>query len=200
MTKEELKALGLTDEQVEKVHEDYGKNYVPKGQFNAKVDELKGVKDELVTVKGEVDKLQKSHKDNKELNEQIEALKASSKAREEEFNKRIAQMEIDAIVEKSILTAKGRNAKAIKALLKLDDAKIEDGTIKGLDEQLKELQKSDSYLFGEVKPTSPKPGDYGDTTPKVITKEEFNKMTVSQRTELYLKDEQLYNSLKEQGE
>ena len=36
MTKEELKALGLTDEQVTKISEDYGKNYVAKSQFNEK--------------------------------------------------------------------------------------------------------------------------------------------------------------------
>ncbi len=32
MDKEALKALGLTDEQVAKIHEDYGKNYVTKTQ------------------------------------------------------------------------------------------------------------------------------------------------------------------------
>ncbi len=41
MTKEELKALGLTDEQVAKVTEDYGKNYVSKSQFNEKNEALK---------------------------------------------------------------------------------------------------------------------------------------------------------------
>ena len=33
MTKEELLALGLTEEQTAKVVEDYGKNYVSKDQF-----------------------------------------------------------------------------------------------------------------------------------------------------------------------
>ena len=36
MTKEELLALGLTEEQAVKVVEDYGKNYVSKDQFNSK--------------------------------------------------------------------------------------------------------------------------------------------------------------------
>ena len=44
MTKEELLALGLTEEQTAKVVEDYGKNYVSKDQFNAKNEELKSVK------------------------------------------------------------------------------------------------------------------------------------------------------------
>lgn len=41
MTKDELKALGLSDEQITAVVEDYGKNYVAKSQFNQKNDELK---------------------------------------------------------------------------------------------------------------------------------------------------------------
>ncbi len=46
MDKEALKALGLTDEQVTAVFEDYGKNYVTKAQFNERPGELKHVKEE----------------------------------------------------------------------------------------------------------------------------------------------------------
>ena len=46
MDKEALKALGLTDEQVAKIHEDYGKNYVTKAQFNERAGELKHGKEE----------------------------------------------------------------------------------------------------------------------------------------------------------
>lgn len=46
MTKEELKALGLTDEQVTKISEDYGKNYVAKSQFNEKNEALKNAEKE----------------------------------------------------------------------------------------------------------------------------------------------------------
>lgn len=52
MTKEELKALGLTDEQVAKISEDYGKNYVAKSQFNEKNEALKNAEKE----KGELSK------------------------------------------------------------------------------------------------------------------------------------------------
>ena len=47
MTKEELKALGLTDEQVNAISDDYGKNYVTKGQFNEKNEEAKNLKSEI---------------------------------------------------------------------------------------------------------------------------------------------------------
>ena len=67
MTKEELLALGLTEEQTAKVVEDYGKNYVSKDQFNAKNEELKSVKGELTTLNSEIDNLKKSNADNAEL-------------------------------------------------------------------------------------------------------------------------------------
>ena len=90
MTKEELKALGLTDEQAEAVVADYGKNYVSKPQFNAqlqslkdekkKVEELTEMQNDLkakldgftsagATSGADIDKLQK---DLKKLQEQYE--------------------------------------------------------------------------------------------------------------------------------
>jgi len=72
MTKDELKALGLSDEQAAKVAEDYEKNYVEKSRYTAKEDELKAAKEEGKTARGELDKLKKDHKDNAELVKQIE--------------------------------------------------------------------------------------------------------------------------------
>ena len=62
MTKDELKALGLSDEQAAKVAEDYEKNYVEKSRYTAKEDELKAAKEEGKTARGELDKLKKDHK------------------------------------------------------------------------------------------------------------------------------------------
>ena len=104
MTKEELKALGLTDEQAEAVVADYGKNYVSKPQFNAQLQDLKDEKKKVeeltemqndlktklegftsagATSGADIDKLQK---DLKKLQEQYEN---AEKARQEELNKRV---------------------------------------------------------------------------------------------------------------
>lgn len=51
-------------------------------------------------------------------------------------------------IELAIIKANGRNSKAIQALLDKDQIKLEkDGSISGIEEQLKSLAKSDSYLF-----------------------------------------------------
>ena len=142
MTKEELLALGLTEEQTAKVVEDYGKNYVSKDQFNAKNEELKSVKGELTTLNGEIDNLKKSNADNAELAKQIETMKADAESRKAEYEGKIAQLEIDNIVNVALSNAKAKNNVAVRALLDLTDAKVKDGKIKGLDEQLAEVAKA----------------------------------------------------------
>lgn len=149
MTKEELKALGLTEEQVAKIAEDYEKNYVEKSRYTAKEDEAKAAKEESKTARGELDKLKKDHKDNAELVKQIDDLKAAATKRDEEHAAKVKAMEIDAIVEKSLLDAKAKNTAAVRALLKLEGAEPKEGAIVGLDEQIKKLKESDAYLFEE---------------------------------------------------
>lgn len=196
MTKEELKALGLSDEQVTAVVEDYGKNYVAKSQFNNKNDELKQAKGEVETLKSEIDGLKKSNKDNAELVAQIDKLKADAKAREEEYNGKVKQMQIDSIVERALLSSKAKNSKSVRALLNLENAEIDGDTIKGLDDQIKALQKSDGYLFDTVK-TGTEPGTPEGGSTQAITKEQFDKMPLQERQKLFVENEELYNSLTE---
>lgn len=196
MTKEELKALGLSDEQVTAIVEDYGKNYVAKSQFNNKNDELKQAKGEVETLKSEIDGLKKSNKDNAELVSQIDKLKADAKAREEEYNGKVKQMQIDSIVERALLSSKAKNSKSVRALLNLENAEIDGDTIKGLDAQIKALQKSDGYLFDTVK-TGTEPGTPEGGSKQTITKEQFDKMPLQERQKLFVENEELYNSLTE---
>ncbi len=194
MTKEELKTLGLTDEQIEKVIEDYGKNYVSKDQFNAKNDKLKSVEGELTKVKGEIDELQKANANNEELTKQIETLKAESDKRTADYETKIQKMEIDSIVNTALLGVKAKNTTAVKALLDLTDAKVKDGKIKGLEEQLQEVVKANPYLFGDtVKPNGVGAGTPGDGGAKGITKEDFDKMGYSDRVKLMTEDKALYD-------
>ena len=71
MDKEALKALGLTDEQVVKIHEDYGKNYVTKAQFNERAGELKHEKEEREKTAKALDELKKQHESNADFQKQI---------------------------------------------------------------------------------------------------------------------------------
>lgn len=175
MTREELKALGLSDEQIEKVVEDYGKNYVSKGQFNQKNEESKTLKGELDNYKNEIDKLKKDNKDNQSLVEQIDALKNQATEREKTYKAQAKQMQVNNLVELALIKNKAKNTTAAKALLKdLDKAEIVDGDIKGLSEQIEALKKSDAYLFDAVK-IGHAPGEGGTTSPNQSIQEQLEK-------------------------
>lgn len=195
MTKEELKALGLTDEQIEKVSEDYGKNYVTKLQFNKKNDALKQAEESLEAMQSDIETLKKANADNAELSKQIDELNAAQVKREEEYTAQIQKMELDGIVERTLLSSKVKNAKAVRALLDLEDAKVKDGTIKGLDDQLTKLKESDPYLFeSDSKPTGVTPGEpHGGQGSTGITQEQFNKMGYLQRAKLKEDDPNAYS-------
>lgn len=197
MTKEELLALGLTEEQTAKVVEDYGKNYVSKDQFNAKNEELKSVKGELTTLNSEIDNLKKSNADNAELAKQIETMKADAETRKAEYEGKIAQLEIDNIVNVALSNAKAKNNVAVRALLDLTDAKVKDGEIKGLKDQLDAVMKENPFLFGEnTKPTgTPAGNDGGKHGTPTITSKEFAKMNYAERSKLYDENQELYNQL-----
>lgn len=151
MTKEKLKALGLTDEQVAKISEDYGKNYVSKSQFNEKNEALKNAEKEKGELSKQIEGLKKTNDSNAELKKQIEAMQATAKTMETEHAAQLAQMKLDAAVERSLTAAKAKNTKAARALLDLKDAKLDEkGEVIGLSDKIKELQESDAYLFDTV--------------------------------------------------
>ena len=201
MTREELKALGLTDEQIEKVSEDYGKNYVTKLQFNKKNDALKQAEESLEAMQSDMDALKKTNADNAELTKQIDEMKAAQVKRDEEYTAQIHKMEVDGIVERTLMTFKAKNGKAVRALLDLEDVKLKDGTIKGLDDQLTKLKGSDPYLFeSESKPSGVTPGEpHGGQGSTGITQEQFNKMSYLERVQFQKENPDAYSEFKNGG-
>lgn len=196
MTKEELKALGLTEEQVTKVVEDYGKNYVAKNQFNQKNEEVKQLKTEKEKITSDLDALKEQHKSDSELVEQLNALKEEQTNREKQHKKELDALKLSGAVELALTNAKAKNTQIAKSALQLDKLIIaDDGSIVGLDEQIKALKTSDPYLFGESGIKSPKPGDRGDGDTKTVTKEDFQKMTLLERQDLYMNDKETYEEL-----
>ena len=115
MDKEALKALGLTDEQVAKIHEDYGKNYVTKAQFNERAGELKHEKEEREKTAKALDNLKKQHESDADFQKQIAELQKAAKDREAEYAKQVEQMKLDSAIDKALTGAKVRNTKAASA-------------------------------------------------------------------------------------
>lgn len=152
MKKEDFVKLGIDEETAKKCETaslEELKGYIPKARFDEVNNEKKKLELDVRDRDGQLESLKNSTGDVEAMKKQIEDLQAENKAKDDAHAAEIKQLKIDSAVEAALTGAKAKNTTAVKALLKdLDKAELaDDGTIKGLAEQIKALQKSDSYLF-----------------------------------------------------
>lgn len=155
MKKEDFVKLGIDEETAKKCEsavQDLLKGFIPKSRFDEVNEEKKKLESTLKERDDQLETLKKSTGNAEDLKKQIEDLQNDNKAKDEAHAAEIKQLKIDAAVEAALTGAKAKNNTAVKALLKdLDKAELaEDGTIKGLADQIGALQKSDPYLFTEA--------------------------------------------------
>lgn len=178
MKREELAALGLTDDQATAVINAYSealKGYVPKTRLDEVIEERNGLRDQVAERDKQIKTLGESAGDNQALKDQVAQLQADNQKAADEYAANIAQIRLDNAVELALAGAKAKNAKAVRALLDLSKSKVgEDGKVEGLDAQIKAIQKSDAYLFDSGEPAQPqikglvpKDGD-GKPAPKAV--------------------------------
>ncbi len=67
-------------------------------------------------------------------------------------------------LEKELSLAGAKNGELVKRALRMEEVRVEDGLVKGLDEQLTALRKSDPYLFRE-RETAKTGASHGTATP-----------------------------------
>lgn len=177
MKRKFLEDMGLEKEQVDKIldenSQDIGK---AKGDLDKAQADLATANQEITSLKaqvadrdGQLETLKNSTGDVEAMKQQIATLQADNTAKDAAHAAEIKQLKVDAAVTAALTGTKAKNTTAVKALLKdLDKAEVgEDGTIKGLAEQIEALQKSDAYLFDttETKKTQvkgAKPGESGN--------------------------------------
>jgi len=94
--------------------------------------------------------LKKNNKDNEELQTKVTDYETKVK----EYEKQIKNMQFNYALEGALKSANVRNTKAVKALLNLENVKLDGESILGLKEQLESLKQSDSYLFAEEQQTT----------------------------------------------
>lgn len=151
MTKEELIALGLNDEQAGKVLEGY-KGYVPKARFDEVNEAKKAAEDTVKERDKQLEDLKKASGDSEALKAQIAQLQADNKAAADKYAADLKAVQINNAVEKELTAAGAKNLKAVKALLEgLDKAELDGENVKGLADQIKKLKEEEGtkFLFEE---------------------------------------------------
>jgi len=183
MKKEDLVKLGLDDETAKKVADASAeelKGFIPKARFDEVNTEKKTLETTLAERNTQLETLKNSTGDVEALKKQIETLQADNKTKDEAHAAEIKQLKLDTAIDSALTDAKAKNVKAVKALLELEGAELlEDGTVKGLTDQIKKLQGAEDskFLFDtEAKQTKMKgavPGETGKEDADVLTLDKF---------------------------
>ena len=181
MTKEQLIALGATEELATKIAEESAKElagYIEKSKYSETETAKKQLEEGNKTLTKQLEEIKKSAGDNAELKKQIEEMQTANKNKEKEYADSIAKLKLDNAVDIALMGAGSKNNKAVKALLNLEKAIIgEDGKVVGLKEQLDNLKKAEdsSFLF-EATPKFKGVNPAGNKGEKI----DFKSMTYSQ--------------------
>lgn len=167
MKRENLKELGLSDDQINTIMDLNGKDIEKaKGNFLEVSEENKALKEQATQHLKDLKTFKEKAKGNEDLTKELENLQAKSKADHEELTNKISKMKLDSAVENTLSKNGVRNNKAVKALLDSDSLKLnDDGEVEGLTKQLEGLKKSDPYLFNAGEKQEYKPDNGAEPAP-----------------------------------
>lgn len=161
MNRDTLQKFGLSDEQVNQVMAEHGKDLEKSKGVESELEQLKQQNTDLTSQITERDKqlkeLSSKADGNEELQTQIKSLQDQNKQAKTDYEANIAKLKRDGAIELALREAKAKNPKAVKALLNGDNITIDDDGVHGLKEQLEQLQESDGYLFTDSREGA-KPG------------------------------------------
>jgi len=149
MTKEQLLEMGLTEEQADKVLSAYKeelKGYIPKARFDEINETKKDLEQQIKGRDKQLKELQDKVKGNEELEKTIKDLQEANKATKEQYEAKIKDMTINAAIQAKLTDTKYPDL----LITKFDKTKLvvnADGTISGIDEQLKAIKEQYKDLF-----------------------------------------------------
>jgi myosin heavy subunit len=151
-----LTDLGIDTEVVDKIMKEHGKAVNELKEENEKVEQYKEQLEEkdkqLKDRDTQLEELSKKAKGSEELTEEIEKLKEANEKATKEYEDKLSKQAFEYELEKEINKAQAKNPKAVKALLDVENIKLDGNKLIGLEDQLGALKESDAYLFGEEEP------------------------------------------------
>lgn len=158
MKREELKELGLTDEQIGSIMALHG---VTVNELNSRVStaeqQATQYQEQLEKNQNELNDFKANAKGNEDLAKQLEDLQSKFDEIKTSSEQQIADLKKSSAIDLALTQAGAKNIKAAKALLDSESLELTDEGLKGLDEQLTALKESDGYLFGSNEPVPPNP-------------------------------------------
>ena len=128
-------------------------NYKTVSDYETQVEKLKTAEGKVTTLTESLDKFKDVNVE--ELNSTITTLKTDLANKDHELKEKIADRDFNELLKDSIASAKGRNVKAITALLDVDTLKTSKNQKEDVAAALKVLSEAEDskMLFGEPEPT-----------------------------------------------
>ncbi|HAQ4408833.1 TPA: capsid protein [Enterococcus faecium] len=158
MKREELKELGLTDEQIGSIMALHG---VTVNELNSRVStaeqQATQYQEQLEKNQNELNDFKANAKGNEDLTKQLEDLQSRFDEIKTSSEQQIADLKKSSAIDLALTQAGAKNIKAAKALLDSESLELTDEGLKGLDNQLAALKESDGYLFGQSEQVPPNP-------------------------------------------
>lgn len=165
MKKEELIALGLSEEHANKVLElnkSQLEGFIPKHRFDEVNTAKSNLETQLKDAKKTIEDLSKFEGDNKTLKEKLEKIQKDLDDNQAKYNKDLEDLAKRNITMMALMNApkKPYDANLVCGLLDLSKIEIDEGhtkIVKGFDEQYEALTKDKAFLFSVGK-GNPAPG------------------------------------------
>lgn len=161
MKTEELKAKGLTEEQVAFVMAENGKDVnAAKSKLEAERDNYK---EQLTTAKNALKEFEGV--DVKELNGKIAQLTADLTRKDDEYRQKLADMEFEGVLNDAIRSSSARDAVSVRANLDLAALKASKNQAEDIKNAIEKVKTDKSFLFGSdepiLNPVAPQSGTGG---------------------------------------
>lgn len=183
MNTEQLKELGLTEEQIQNVFKLRGQEIE---QANATQQALEAQQAENANLKNQIKEANKQISDFKELD--IDSIKQKASEYETKYqeseSKRKQELEdlnLQHSIDLGLIKAGAKNAKATKALLDYDALRASKNLENDINSQIESLKESDSYLFEGKEQESKQPISKGNT---ISDNKPLEEMTYAEMLEL----------------
>lgn len=164
-----LEEMGIEKENINKILDKYHEGVK---EYKDSAEKVKTLEAETTSLKEQISQRDKDLKelkkvDAKELETKIAELEEKNKTLQEAHDKEMSETRRNLMIENSLMKANVKNSKAIRGMLELDKITIDGDELAGLEEQIKALKESDSYLFNIEEPTKTIDLGSGHSTEKV---------------------------------
>ena len=155
--------LALADDQKAAFEEAFKDSYVPKSDLDRLTAERDNYKTQLATAQDALKKFDGVDVDN--LKGEIQKLTDDLKAKETEYQTKLADMEFGNALDSAITASGAKNLKAVKALLDVDNLKASKNRDIDIKNAIAAVKAENDYMFGEghkpFMPTNPAGGGVG---------------------------------------